>query len=69
MGTPLFDLSGRVALVTGSSRGLGLTIARGLGEAGARIALNGRNAETSASAVDAQFLAVFSLLAPSLLLL
>lgn len=52
MGTPLFDLSGRVALVTGSSRGLGLTIARGLGEAGARIALNGRNADTVGRAVD-----------------
>lgn len=41
--TTLFDLSGRTALVTGSSRGLGWTIARGLAEAGARVVLNGRD--------------------------
>ena len=41
MATNLFDLSGKTALVTGSSRGLGLTIAGGLGEAGARVVLNG----------------------------
>ncbi len=38
----LFDLTGKVALVTGSSQGLGLAIARGLAEAGARVVLNGR---------------------------
>jgi len=37
MNTRLFDLKGRVALVTGSSQGLGFTIARGLGEAGATL--------------------------------
>jgi gluconate 5-dehydrogenase len=37
---PLFDLSGRVALVTGSGQGLGLAVARGLAEAGATIVLN-----------------------------
>jgi len=39
MGTPvqqLFDLSGRHALVTGGSRGLGLQIAEALGDAGAK---------------------------------
>lgn len=41
----LFDLSGKTALVTGSSQGLGYAIAQGLGEAGARVVLNGRNAE------------------------
>ncbi len=40
-----FDLSNRVALVTGSSQGLGLAIAKGLGEAGARVILNGRDAD------------------------
>jgi gluconate 5-dehydrogenase len=40
---PDFDLSHRIALVTGSSRGLGLAIARGLAEAGARVILHGRN--------------------------
>ncbi len=44
MKAPLFDLSGRLALVTGSSRGLGLTLARGLAEAGAAVVLNGRDA-------------------------
>ena len=38
----LFDLSGRTALVTGSSAGIGLALARGLGRAGARVVLNGR---------------------------
>ena len=41
-GLKLFDLAGRLALVTGSSQGIGLALARGLGEAGARIVLNGR---------------------------
>jgi NAD(P)-dependent dehydrogenase (short-subunit alcohol dehydrogenase family) len=39
----LFGLDGRVALITGGSRGLGLQIALGLGEMGARIALSARN--------------------------
>jgi len=41
----LLDLSGRVALVTGGSRGLGLQMAEGLGEMGARLALAARKAE------------------------
>ncbi|QXL85612.1 SDR family oxidoreductase [Comamonas sp. NLF-1-9] len=41
----LFDLSGRSALVTGGSRGLGLQMAHALGEAGARIMLASRKAE------------------------
>lgn len=46
----LFDLSGRVALVTGASRGLGAAMAAGLARAGAEVILNGRNAAT----LDAQ---------------
>jgi gluconate 5-dehydrogenase len=40
----LFDLSGKTALVTGGSRGLGLQIAEALGEAGARVMLTSRKA-------------------------
>jgi len=40
----LFDLSGKTALVTGGSRGLGLQMAQALGEAGARIMLSSRKA-------------------------
>ncbi len=39
----MFELGGRVALVTGGSRGLGLQIATGLGEMGAKIAISARN--------------------------
>ncbi len=38
----LFDLTGKVALVTGGSRGLGLQMAQALGEAGARVAITAR---------------------------
>ena len=41
----LFDLSGKTALVTGGSRGLGLQMAQALGEAGAKIMLSSRKAE------------------------
>ena len=43
MSHPVFDISGRVALVTGSSRGIGFALARGLLEAGCRVVLNGRD--------------------------
>jgi gluconate 5-dehydrogenase len=42
MSLPFFDLSGKIALVTGAYRGLGLAIATGLGRAGATVILNGR---------------------------
>lgn len=45
-GTSLFSLDGRVALITGASRGLGLAMAEGLAEAGAVVSLNGRNLDT-----------------------
>ena len=44
MSTQLFDLSGKRALVTGSSQGIGLALAQALSGAGAHVILNGRDA-------------------------
>ncbi len=49
----LFDLTGRIALVTGSSRGLGRAMAGGLAEAGAAVVLNGSDAGRLAEAAAA----------------
>jgi NAD(P)-dependent dehydrogenase (short-subunit alcohol dehydrogenase family) len=60
----LFDLSGRVALITGGSRGLGLEMAEGLGEAGAKVVVTARrqqwltSAEASLSAAGIDVLAM-----------
>jgi NAD(P)-dependent dehydrogenase (short-subunit alcohol dehydrogenase family) len=51
MTNPLFDLTGRTALVTGSARGIGLAIAQGLGESGAAVVVNGRQPATVEAAV------------------
>ncbi len=48
----MFDLHGRIALITGSSRGIGLTLAEGLGKAGAKIVINGRGPERLHAARD-----------------
>ena len=45
-----FRLDGRLALITGSSTGIGLALARGLGQAGAQLVLNGRDAARLAAA-------------------
>ena len=45
------DLSGKVALVTGSTAGIGLAIATGLAEAGAHVWVNGRTSERVDSAI------------------
>ena len=42
----VFDIRGRTALVTGSSRGIGRALAQGLVEAGCSVALHGRDPET-----------------------
>jgi 3-oxoacyl-[acyl-carrier protein] reductase len=51
-------LTGRVALVTGASRGIGAAIARALAEAGADVAINYRDRATEAEAVATQITAV-----------
>ena len=48
----LFDLTGRTALVTGSTRGLGFAIAKALAGAGARVEVNGRTADSAAAVVE-----------------
>jgi gluconate 5-dehydrogenase len=61
----LFDLRGKTALITGGSRGLGLQLARALGEAGARLMLSSRKAqdleqaaaELKADGIDARWIA------------
>ncbi|MCW8208628.1 SDR family oxidoreductase [Verminephrobacter aporrectodeae subsp. tuberculatae] len=50
--SPLFDLSGRTALITGAARGLGLAFAQGLAEAGARIIVNARSTAQLALAAE-----------------
>ena len=61
MTTSLFDLGGRLALITGSSQGIGLSLAGGLAEHGAKVVLNGRDRaklEAAAAAIPyASFLA------------
>jgi gluconate 5-dehydrogenase len=47
-----FDLSGRTALITGSSAGIGFALARGLASAGARVILNARNAAKLEAAAE-----------------
>jgi gluconate 5-dehydrogenase len=52
MAPGLFDLTGRCALITGSSQGIGLALARGLSQAGASVVLNGRDAVKLAAAAE-----------------
>jgi gluconate 5-dehydrogenase len=57
MSIALFDLTGKRALVTGSSQGIGFALAKGLAAAGAQIVLNGRDTaklETAAATLRAQ---------------
>lgn len=51
MSLQLFSLEGKVALLTGSSRGIGYQLARGLAQAGATVVINGINPDTVATSV------------------
>ena len=48
----LFDLSGKVALVTGGNGGIGLGMAKGLASAGASVVIAARNADKAGRALD-----------------
>lgn len=50
MSHPLFDLTGRRALVTGASQGIGFALAQGLAEAGAQVVINGRDPDRAKAA-------------------
>src|ERR1700756_3880332 len=50
MPSPLFNLRGKVAIITGSSRGLGLASAIGMAEHGAKVVISGRKSEACEAA-------------------
>ena len=52
MSFPLFDLTGKRALITGSSQGIGYALALGLAEHGASVVINGRNAAKASEAAE-----------------
>lgn len=54
---PAFRLDGRVALVTGSSKGLGKAMAMALGAAGAKVVINYANSRAAAEATFREFTA------------
>jgi len=55
MSTALFDLTGKIALVTGSTHGLGMAMAKGLGQAGATLIVNGNSSQQKIDEAIAQY--------------
>ncbi len=55
MSQNLFDLHGKVALVTGATHGLGMAMAMGLGEAGATLVINGHSSDEKIKAAVAEY--------------
>jgi gluconate 5-dehydrogenase len=49
----LFDLSGKRALITGGTHGLGMAMAKGIGLAGAKLIINGHSPDKMKDALDA----------------
>ena len=62
----LFDLTGRVAIVTGGNGGIGLGMATGLAKAGATIVVAARNSDKSAAAVKGFLQALGAKAAPAI---
>ena len=55
MSTSLFDLTGKVALVTGATHGLGMAMAKGIGKAGATVVINGNSSQEKIDKAVAAF--------------
>ena len=53
--TSLFDLTGKVALVTGATHGLGMAMAKGIGKAGATVVINGNSSQEKIDKAVAAF--------------
>ncbi len=55
MSTSLFDLTGKVALITGATHGLGMAMAKGIGQAGAMVIINGNSSQDKIDKAVAAF--------------
>ena len=55
MSTSLFDLTGKVALITGATHGLGMAMAKGIGQAGAMVIINGNSSQKKIDKAVAAF--------------
>ena len=55
MSTSLFDLTGKVALITGATHGLGMAMAKGIGQAGAIVIINGNSSQEKINKAVAAF--------------
>tara|TARA_Y100000996_G_C22252631_1_gene532477 strand:+ start:304 stop:486 length:183 start_codon:yes stop_codon:yes gene_type:complete len=56
MSTSLFDLTGKIALVTGATHGLGMAMARGIGMAGAKVIINGNSSQQKIDNAVSEFI-------------